>query len=367
MESRFRRDFAGVRVHTDTKAAESARAIHAAAYTVGHHVVFAAGRYRPTSSVGKTLLAHELAHVVQQRSRGESTQVQRACLTPAECQTASGQGAQTRATVSAPAQQQRRRTRQQHCSSQPANPACTNDGHGTRAQNLEQLLFSYRPQRRGLIHGIFVDRDIPSDWKAYRSSCANFTPPINNPGHCIFAPQTSEREAQEYHAGNATIGGSPRADWRLLNLRVLMHETGHARFENVTHRVAPPGTCNFTQIRSELHEIAADMEEFEAAHDLLTDMNLTPSQQRTRLDGMLTGRWVGRARENWKAIRCVCECVDANAHLENTVANMTIHWPEHLQRRFHSAMQASIPSWPIALPQPQPGDYPLPRGTTRRA
>lgn len=66
MEPRFNRDFGGVRIHTDGRAAESARAIDAAAYTAGNHVVFGAGRHAPDSSAGRRLLAHELTHAVQQ-------------------------------------------------------------------------------------------------------------------------------------------------------------------------------------------------------------------------------------------------------------------------------------------------------------
>ncbi len=66
MEPRFGCDFSHVRVHTDEKAAESARALHARAYTAGHDLVFAAGQYAPDHSAGQVLLAHELAHVVQQ-------------------------------------------------------------------------------------------------------------------------------------------------------------------------------------------------------------------------------------------------------------------------------------------------------------
>jgi hypothetical protein len=66
MESRFRHDFSRVRVHTDARAAESARAVAARAYTVGEHVAFAAGRYAPGTPAGARLLAHELAHVQQQ-------------------------------------------------------------------------------------------------------------------------------------------------------------------------------------------------------------------------------------------------------------------------------------------------------------
>jgi hypothetical protein len=68
MEGRFGQDFSGVRVHTDGQASESARSVNAHAYTVGNDIVFAGGRYEPGSSTGQRTLAHELTHVVQQRS-----------------------------------------------------------------------------------------------------------------------------------------------------------------------------------------------------------------------------------------------------------------------------------------------------------
>lgn len=66
MEPRFGHDFSQVRVHTDAQAADSARAVSALAYTVGRDVVFGAEQYQPGTSQGQRLLAHELAHVVQQ-------------------------------------------------------------------------------------------------------------------------------------------------------------------------------------------------------------------------------------------------------------------------------------------------------------
>jgi uncharacterized protein DUF4157/nucleic acid/nucleotide deaminase of polymorphic system toxin len=66
MEPRFVHDFSDVRVHTDAKAAESARAVNALAYTVGRNVVFEAGQYAPGTTNGQRLLAHELTHTIQQ-------------------------------------------------------------------------------------------------------------------------------------------------------------------------------------------------------------------------------------------------------------------------------------------------------------
>lgn len=74
-EPRFRQDFSEVRVHTGSQASESARSLNARAYTTGRDVVFSAGEYAPASHAGQQLLAHELAHVIQQRS--SSPRVQR--------------------------------------------------------------------------------------------------------------------------------------------------------------------------------------------------------------------------------------------------------------------------------------------------
>jgi Domain of unknown function (DUF4157) len=65
-EPRFHADFGDVRIHADPRGAASAAAIGARAYTVGRDVAFAAGEYRPASDEGRGLIAHELAHVVQQ-------------------------------------------------------------------------------------------------------------------------------------------------------------------------------------------------------------------------------------------------------------------------------------------------------------
>jgi hypothetical protein len=67
MEARLGHDFTDVRVHTDAEAVASARGVDAKAYTVGSDLVFDAGRYAPHTPAGRRLIAHELAHVVQQR------------------------------------------------------------------------------------------------------------------------------------------------------------------------------------------------------------------------------------------------------------------------------------------------------------
>ena len=65
-ESRLGHDFSQVRIHTDGKAAESAQAVRALAYTVGRDIVFGSGQYATGSKDGQKLLAHELVHTIQQ-------------------------------------------------------------------------------------------------------------------------------------------------------------------------------------------------------------------------------------------------------------------------------------------------------------
>lgn len=80
-ESRMGQEFGDVRVHTDSAAAESAVALSARAYTLGRDIVFGDGEYSPGTRSGDQLLAHELAHVVQQRHRSNGV-IQRQFITP---------------------------------------------------------------------------------------------------------------------------------------------------------------------------------------------------------------------------------------------------------------------------------------------
>jgi hypothetical protein len=75
MEPRFGHDFGAVRIHSDTRAAESARAVDALAYTVNQDIVFGPGQYCTHSTGGRRLLAHELTHTLQQQHalRGDQT------------------------------------------------------------------------------------------------------------------------------------------------------------------------------------------------------------------------------------------------------------------------------------------------------
>jgi hypothetical protein len=71
MQSAFGRDFASVRVHTDAKAGELTKGLNARAFTVGNDIAFGGEEYKPGTPVGDALIAHELAHVVQQEGSSQ--------------------------------------------------------------------------------------------------------------------------------------------------------------------------------------------------------------------------------------------------------------------------------------------------------
>ena len=102
METRFGAEFGAVRIHADATAAASARTIGAAAYTVGRDIVFGAGRYQPHSGAGQQLLAHELAHVVQQSRVGSVSPDAEARADQAADQAAQGRLVSTQALGGAP-------------------------------------------------------------------------------------------------------------------------------------------------------------------------------------------------------------------------------------------------------------------------
>lgn len=98
-EDRMARDFSAVRVHADARADELARSVNALAFTHANHLVFRLGAYRPDTSAGRHLLAHELAHTIQQRAspltdRDSATteaSLQRSAMTPDNVDVPAGQ------------------------------------------------------------------------------------------------------------------------------------------------------------------------------------------------------------------------------------------------------------------------------------
>ena len=404
MESRFDHDFSRVRVHTGPEAEGAANLLGARAYTLGSDVVFGRSQFAPASASGRHLLAHELTHVVQQEgvryaggtvridaphSRAEqeadatadaitrggsaatamataaSPVLSRACLSDAECK-AGSEGSLTtfvKKVESKPENVSKVARRKAACGKTPPDPTCTGDGHGKVATDLTALFAERAPERLRFIDGgIHIDKDIPSDYGAYTSNCSSFTPPLAGT-MCTFVPERFEQQASDFkNPATPTIGGRPRQDWLSVALMIITHETEHARFDTAPAMAKPSASaCDFATVQSDLSELAAIISSFAV---VIRRSNAKPLAEREPI----LQRWfdwnVQRSGEsiagNLKAVRCACECGDANAYITKTVDFATSGWNTNEKFRLH--YELTQPkwrlSWPISVPAVDVMDLP---------
>ena len=279
-EPRFEQDFSAVRVHTGTSAERSARDVNANAYTVGHNMVFGAGRFAPGMHEGRRLLAHELAHVVQQslpKGQTNDASVQRACLPGSECAKPKGeeragsakQFGKEMTVLSAPKQAEKLKQ---------TPDVAQAGGHGRRAAVIEKLFQEHLPQLRPLVHGVFVDDTLPPDAAASLVNCAAWAAKALPPAadktpfeaavhRCITIPKQLEDDAARY---SQRISGLPTDEQRgqlrqWLNwtvLRTLTHEVTRERFGEATIPYPSGQKCTKETLDSDLSELAACISEF---------------------------------------------------------------------------------------------------------
>ena len=351
-EPRFSHDFSGVRVHTDERAVESADAMNAAAYTSGQHVVFGKGRYGPA------LLAHELTHVVQQSASSDSQLVQRACLGADKCpkpeQAETGTAAEFGKSVSAEEATGRQELKARLQPKQPKSGS-----HGGRAETVTALARKHVPDDLKLVHGIFVDERASKriggrimgcmDWVKQNLPENTPVPEFENATHrCVFVSKEYEAEAAEYDRGADTVGGRPREEWLIDMKTRLTHEATHERF--LTAEFPFPqktGLCSRAMLKSELSEMAAKISEFpHIASNPKTKANWFTHQATTHGENL-----PGTIR----AIRCKCECQDADALIRAGFDLASASWSEDTKMDFHLQMKRGEGErhdlyWPYELP-----------------
>lgn len=355
MEVRFGADFSQVRIHRDERAARSSRELGARAYTHGQQVVFGAGQWAPHTAPGRELIAHELAHTLQQR--GSATPlVQRACLSAKECEEPAATLENFVAdTVKRPENISKADKRKAACAKTPPDAACTSDGHGATATSLTEIVRANYPSRLGVVAGIFVDKDMPDQWAAVTRGCANFMPPKAGE-RCTFVPDVLEAQAKLYQGGAKTVGAHKRQDWLAGTLGTLTHETEHARFNAQPGMVAPgAGTCKFADHKRNLSEMAAHLSEM---HVFYRAALARPEKGRYDAFFQHFNFWVKNGSEDIagivKDLRCKCECADADHYITRTVASVSDSqkWNTHERQLIHSELRD--PKWALKWPVTPP-------------
>jgi hypothetical protein len=381
MEPRFGADLSRVRVHSDSRAAESARSVDALAYTVGRDIVFGAGQYAPQTSAGQKLLAHELTHFLQQSSAGFQPMLQRACITDPECEpTEEGElpgsnvkGSSQHFNKSVKREEKEkaeeedtktpREIRDELCSKVPPDPACTADGHARRATEFEKLFRPRAPAGFDLADGVFVDKAISKGVAAYVKKCTAFKPVLEG-DRCVFIPDRLEKQAARYNSGEKKIGGEDREQWFTDTLETVTHELEHVRFRKQFPKTAPRAeACEFDDVSRELSELGAIMSEFPVVFQ--AQANKSWHDRRVELDSWFKYKLTQPSKHGetiagiLKAIRCRCECPDVNAYLERLVDFTTKSWTDLEKNTFHSELRDPKwkLDWPIQTPLP-PRDLP---------
>jgi hypothetical protein len=343
-----RYDLSRVRVHTDTQAAESARAVNALAYTVGHHIVFDSGTYSPHSAQGMHLLAHELAHTAQQSPVLARKSAGAPCLDAAVCSTVKFPSKLLQEAKSE--SQVRRESREKLCKKKPPDPGCRADKHGDRAVEAEKLLLAYDPTRLSFAKGIFIDRDLEKDFRALTRSCNSFTPPIASDGHCITVPLETEEEAKEFNTttGPRVIDGKDRDEWREKMIEILVHEAEHTRFRTlqiptnklVSGRVPTllgkrRPTCSKDEdlqqdISSAMNELGAMLQEFPMRKAYIkSNVGLSSKDKTAEIEAWRDHRIRGTSQSitvSLRTVRCLCGCDDADDLIRESIKFATSSW-----------------------------------------
>lgn len=409
-EERLGHDFSGVRVHTDVKAAESARAVGALAYTVGRDVVFGTGQYAPATSGGRRLIAHELTHVVQQRNAGgavdsclalgdpgsaaeaeaeraasdvaadraahvalrEPSRLARAPCTPAAtCSPTGVAGSSEDFGQTEAAHEAGPRARRKHMA--PVRAVST--GHAGHARQLEHFLNAQAPGRLPIVQGIFIDADMSPGTGAFTENCAAWIAealPAGAPTpsgmagatkDCIFVPGHLNREALAFNTtADATIGGIPREQWRIETLQTLTHETEHPRFDTATAgQPAPAGvasaTCTRPNVAFSLSELAAVMSEFPVIARAVAAEANPAGPRHADLNFWFQGA-VHTGGENitgnLQQMGCFCACPEVAAFVRETFDNVTASggWSAGEKNAFNTRMRTELPAagnpaWPL--------------------
>jgi hypothetical protein len=368
-EPRFGCDLSQVRIHIDTDAAQSAQSVQAQAWTVGRHIAFGPGMYSLSNPAGRALLAHELAHTLQQQE-SQPIQLQRVCDKGAACAAPiKGDSGRFGEKTELEAEAERKKTPPPPGGAPPPGTPtpCNNPRHRTPATSYTTMASGAGASIPPEVSGIFIDACMPPSAGGYKTDCASFpdgTPPgADSAKDCIAIAAADEDTA-------AAILAKPKRSAQdnetvLESARVVTHEAQHTHFDaNATALVPAAADCNLntvvfhgpspapsgldytvefylSEISAEIAEFAPFFQKFKATGSNLS-MNLEEQSVTIDPGENILG--------DIKALRCKCECDTVGKFVGQVFADATKSWPPAQTLEFQRAMTRRIPSfWPKAL------------------
>lgn len=242
-------------------------------------------------------------------------------------------------------------------------------GHHGRAHQLEIFLNAEDPTLLPLIHGLFIDQDMPPDVGAYSSPCQSAVPPITGATKpCVFVKGAVNQEALQYNSG-AVPGGHPRDEWRRRTFETLRHEVQHIMYDAAlaAGRPEPAGEsagCDRNlvvdgrgnKLEYELSELNAILSEFVIAFRAIPP-GAGPG---TSAYDHLYSHWIPRKIGPEEASICgilttmraqpSCSCEDVNKHVMDTYDFVTGSWTEAERLALNSELRK--PTWNLFWPIP---------------
>ncbi len=365
-EPRFGQNLNHVRVHADTRAAESASTMGAMAYTVGPNVVFGRDRFSPHSATGRNLLAHELAHVMQQGAGSPGTLRRAPCLHGSDCKVIPGDPGRFGEEVDAPLKKGEISIGHvEILDSSAPNAAPPPSRQGQLALNLKKLVEDSGFKIAAEASGLFIDEELTSKVGAQATQCAAFPggPPKGTPkdGCCIqIYPEMDNRAKRLLESKSPRTHAQDQDALELIS--TVLHEAEHCHFDaspETAKKIPAESDCNLDTVvfhgprtksdftvkfyLSELSAIIAELrpyfQNFEASptkqnHGLLHEEEIWKTLNKDEsVRGIIHG------------LKCACSCESVDHLIENAVRNALNSWPEGQARKFLEVMARILPSW----------------------
>jgi hypothetical protein len=365
-EPRIGQNLNHVRVHADTRAADSAGTIGAMAYAVGSNVVFGRDRFSPHSTTGRNLLAHELAHVIQQGSGSPGALRRTPCLHGSDCKSIPGDPGRFGEEVDAPLKKGEISIGHvEILDSSAPKDAPPPSRQGQLAPNLKKLIEDSGFKIAAEALGPFIDEGLIAKVGAQATQCADFPGGLpkgaRKDGCCIQIYPEMENRAKRLLESKSPRTHAQDAD-ALDLIGTVVHEAEHCHFDaspETSKKIPAESDCNLDTVvfhgpqtksdftvkfyLSELSAIIAELrpyfQNFEASptkqnHDLLHEQEIWKTLNKDEsVRGIIHG------------LKCACSCESVDHLVENAVRNALSSWPQGQARKFLEVMARIMPSW----------------------